>query len=39
MIFSAILPVCNEFRTFEQVLERVRKAPLPDGCNNNPGRN
>jgi len=29
---SVILPVYNEFRTFNQVLERVRRAPLPAGC-------
>ena len=29
---SIIIPVYNEFRTFNQVLERVRKAPLAEGC-------
>jgi glycosyltransferase involved in cell wall biosynthesis len=29
---SIIIPVYNEFRTFPEVLERVRKAPLPAGC-------
>ena len=29
---SVIIPVYNEFRTFHQVLERVRRAPLPEGC-------
>jgi len=29
---SVIIPVYNEFRTFNQVLERVRQAPLPEGC-------
>jgi dolichol-phosphate mannosyltransferase len=32
MKISIIIPVYNEFRTFEQVLERVRRAPLPEGC-------
>ena len=32
MRVSIIIPVYNEFRTFEQVLERVRRAPLPAGC-------
>ena len=32
MKVSIIIPVYNEFRTFGQVLERVRKAPLPAGC-------
>ena len=32
MRVSVIIPVYNEFRTFRQVLERVRKAPLPEGC-------
>ena len=32
MKVSIIIPVYNEFRTFNQVLERVRLAPLPDGC-------
>jgi glycosyltransferase involved in cell wall biosynthesis len=32
MKISIIIPVYNEFRTFAQVLERVRQAPLPDGC-------
>jgi len=29
---SILIPVYNEFRTFPQVLERVRNAPLPAGC-------
>jgi len=32
MKVSIIIPVYNEFRTFDQVLQRVRRAPLPDGC-------
>jgi dolichol-phosphate mannosyltransferase len=32
MKVSIIIPVYNEFRTFEQVLEGVRRAPLPPGC-------
>jgi dolichol-phosphate mannosyltransferase len=32
MKVSVIIPVYNEFRTFEQVLQRVRRAPLPEGC-------
>lgn len=32
MKVSIIMPVYNEFRTFHQVLERVRNAPLPAGC-------
>jgi len=32
MTVSIIIPVYNEFRTFDQVLERVRRAPLPPGC-------
>jgi glycosyltransferase involved in cell wall biosynthesis len=32
MRVSIIIPVYNEFRTFEQVLERVRHAALPPGC-------
>lgn len=32
MKISIIIPVYNEFRTFAQVLERVRQARLPDGC-------
>jgi glycosyltransferase involved in cell wall biosynthesis len=32
MKVSVIIPVYNEFRTFAQVLERVRNAPLPEGC-------
>jgi glycosyltransferase involved in cell wall biosynthesis len=32
MLISIIIPVYNEFRTFSQVLERVRRAPLPAGC-------
>jgi dolichol-phosphate mannosyltransferase len=29
---SVIIPVYNEFRTFHKVIERVRRAPLPQGC-------
>jgi glycosyltransferase involved in cell wall biosynthesis len=29
---SILIPVYNEFRAFPQVLERVRNAPLPAGC-------
>jgi dolichol-phosphate mannosyltransferase len=29
---SVIIPVYNEFRTFPKVLDRVRRAPLPEGC-------
>lgn len=32
MKISVIIPVYNEFRTFNQVLERVRRAALPSGC-------
>jgi dolichol-phosphate mannosyltransferase len=32
MKISIIIPVYNEFRTFSQVLDRVRRAPLPEGC-------
>ena len=32
MKISIIIPVYNEFRTFSQVLERVRRAPLLEGC-------
>ncbi len=32
MRVSILLPVYNEFRTFPQVLARVRAAPLPAGC-------
>jgi len=32
MKVSIVIPVYNEFRTFPQVLERVRRAPLPEGC-------
>jgi glycosyltransferase involved in cell wall biosynthesis len=32
MKVSIIIPVYNEFRTFEQVLERVQAAALPEGC-------
>jgi glycosyltransferase involved in cell wall biosynthesis len=32
MKVSVIIPVHNEFTTFQQVLERVRCAPLPAGC-------
>jgi len=29
---SVIIPVYNEFRAFDQVLDRVRRAPLPPSC-------
>lgn len=32
MKISVIMPVYNEFRTFDEVLRRVRRAPLPAGC-------
>lgn len=32
MKISILIPVYNEFRTLPQVLERVRRAPLPPGC-------
>ena len=32
MKVSIVIPVYNEFRTFSQVLERVRRATLPAGC-------
>lgn len=32
MKISIIIPVYNEFRTFRQVLDRVRCAALPEGC-------
>jgi dolichol-phosphate mannosyltransferase len=32
MKISIIIPVYNEFRTFSQVLDRVRLAALPEGC-------
>jgi dolichol-phosphate mannosyltransferase len=32
MKVSIVIPVYNEFRTFSQVLDRVRRAPLPAGC-------
>ena len=32
MKVSIVIPVYNEFPTFGQVLERVRRAPLPAGC-------
>jgi dolichol-phosphate mannosyltransferase len=32
MKISVIIPVYNEFQTFNQVLERVQRAVLPDGC-------
>ncbi|HTS63242.1 MAG TPA: glycosyltransferase family 2 protein [Candidatus Acidoferrales bacterium] len=32
MKVSILIPVYNEARTFPQVLARVRKAPLPAGC-------
>jgi len=32
MKVSIIIPVYNEFRTFAQVMDRVRRASLPPGC-------
>ena len=32
MKVSIVIPVYNEFHTFSQVLERVRRARLPEGC-------
>jgi dolichol-phosphate mannosyltransferase len=32
MKVSILIPVYNEFRTFDAVLERVRRAPLPEDC-------
>ncbi len=32
MKVSIVIPVYNEFRTFHQVMERVRRAPLLEGC-------
>ena len=32
MKVSIIIPVYNEFHTFNQVLDRVRRAALPEGC-------
>jgi glycosyltransferase involved in cell wall biosynthesis len=32
MKVSIIIPVYNEFGAFDQVLERVRRAPLPETC-------
>jgi len=32
MKISIIIPVYNEFGTFNEVLKRVRRAPLPTGC-------
>lgn len=32
MKVSIVIPVYNEFRTFDQVMDRVRRAPLPEGC-------
>ena len=32
MKVSIVIPVYNEFRTFSQVMERVRRAALPAGC-------
>jgi dolichol-phosphate mannosyltransferase len=29
---SVLIPVYNEFKTFREVLERVRRANLPEGC-------
>jgi dolichol-phosphate mannosyltransferase len=29
---TILIPVYNEFHTFPQVLDRVMRAPLPDGC-------
>jgi dolichol-phosphate mannosyltransferase len=32
MKVSIIVPVYNEFRTLNLVLDRIRRAPLPEGC-------
>lgn len=32
MKVTILIPVYNEFRTFPQVLDRVVRAPLPEGC-------
>lgn len=32
MKVSILIPVYNEFRTFDRVLDRVLRAPLPEGC-------
>jgi glycosyltransferase involved in cell wall biosynthesis len=32
MKVSIVIPIYNEFRTFDQVLERVLRAPMPPGC-------
>jgi glycosyltransferase involved in cell wall biosynthesis len=32
MKVSIVIPIYNEFRTFDQVLERVLRAPMPTGC-------
>jgi glycosyltransferase involved in cell wall biosynthesis len=32
MKISVIIPVYNEFQTFSQVLDRVQRARLPEGC-------
>lgn len=32
MKISILIPVYNEFRTFDRVMERVMAAPLPEGC-------
>jgi glycosyltransferase involved in cell wall biosynthesis len=32
MKISILIPVYNEFRTLPRVLDRVRRAPLPPGC-------
>jgi glycosyltransferase involved in cell wall biosynthesis len=32
MKISIIIPVYNEFATFDRVMERVLQAPLPEGC-------
>ena len=32
MKVSILIPVYNEFRTFREVLDRVKRAPLPEGC-------
>ena len=32
MKVTILIPVYNEFRTFPQVLDRVLRAPLPEGC-------
>jgi dolichol-phosphate mannosyltransferase len=32
MRITIVIPVYNEFSTFREVLDRVRRAPLPEGC-------